>query len=132
MAIDNDLVGPQIGLEARRSFCEGLFEFELLGKGGYFANFIGNRVTLQRGDTILGLDYEKNEMLGSGVFEGRLGMNFVPYPGIRLMGGWEYLWLIGVGTATGNLNFDLDRQVRPNNKDSVLFHGWYGGLEVTF
>jgi hypothetical protein len=129
--IDNDIVGPQIGLDARLPFLS-VFEFDLVGKAGFMANFLQNHSRFYRPDGVTLFDFRKNETGTSGVIEGSLGVNFHPHRNVVIRGGWEFMWLINVGTAIGNISFELDQRPRPKNDDSVLFHGWFAGAEVIF
>jgi hypothetical protein len=131
VSVDNDIIGPSLGLRAVRPFC-GVFEVDLMGKGSWGLNFLQRDSYLLRGDGLVGFVRSRNETLTSGVVEWQLGMNFVPHRCVKLRAGWEALWLINVGTAISNISFNLDRNVRPNARDSVLWHGWYFGGEFSF
>jgi hypothetical protein len=126
--LNNSLLGPTIGISARYPLWSGM-EWDLMGKAGFLANFIQLRNRLVRGDGLTLYDYTQDEFLTSGIFEGRLGLNYKPVERLTLRGGFEWMYLIGVGTSPGNLNYQLDRRPRPNNNDDVLFYGFYGGAE---
>lgn len=129
--IDNDMVGPELGIDARLPFLS-VFELDLMGKAGWMANFLENHMRLYRPDGVELYNYRKNFTGSSGIFEGQMGLNFRPHPNVTLRGGWEFLYLVNVGTGIGNIHFDLDQRPRPKNNDSVLFHGWFAGAEVLF
>ena len=127
----NNLVAPELGIHCVRPFL-GCFEADLTGKGLWGGNFATRKVSLVRGDGLVGVDRSTEVMGTSGAFECQLGINFVPMPNVRIRGGWEALYIMGVATATGNINFNLDQTNRPNFHDQVLFTGWFFGGEVTF
>lgn len=129
--IDNKIVGPEIGINAKYPFLY-LFSFDILGKAGFGANFLENEQGIIRGDGLVLYQYQKQVQSTSGFFEGHLGLTARVLPNVTLRGGWEYLWLINVGTAIGQIDFDLTRRPRPSNNEKVLWNGWYGGVEVTF
>ncbi|QDU61581.1 hypothetical protein Pan216_24420 [Planctomycetes bacterium Pan216] len=136
-AIDNDLVGPQIGAEAHLPLWR-YFEFDVSGRGGFVANFLENHIQLYRGvpgdaRSYLNLiDYRKEVAATSGIIEGDVGFSFIPHRCVKFKAAWEFLWLIGVGTATEQIVFQLDQRPRPKHHDSVFFNGFAGSMEVTF
>lgn len=138
----NRLVGPEFGLSSRLPFWE-YFELDLTGKGSWAANFMGRKSSIIRGDGQVLYDYYKDRAATSGIIEGRVGVNFVPIDNIRIMGGWECMWLIDVATASSTLNYNnesirptlnntLNQYRKPSGIDSVLFFGWFAGVDVTF
>lgn len=129
--IANDMIGPELGLDAKLPFFY-YFDLDLMGKWGFLANFLENHNSVVRGDGLVLYDYRKNITSTSGAFEGKLGVNFHPHPNVTIRGGWEWLWLCNIGTAIGQIDYNLDQERRPSNKDNVLFHGWYGGIEIVF
>lgn len=153
LGVDNDLIGPELGIECHIPV-GWRFEFDLMSKGGFMANFMQNNVMVYRGVLngnsylpMAGYPYSKDSQLTSGVIEGLLGLSFYPVPNIRIKGGWEYMWLINVGTAMSNINYnggnspdyvpyeariDLTQLRRPSNKDSVLLSGWTCGVEISY
>jgi hypothetical protein len=131
MAVDNDIIAPTIGIHAIRPIF-GWFEVDLMGAGSFGANFLTRDSSLIRGDGFVGYDRSREEVATSGVFEFKLGMNFVPHPNFKIRAGWEALGLVSIATAIENLDFDLDRDFRPSNNDDVWFFGWYFGGEVVF
>lgn len=130
-SVDNDIIAPEFGIHAIRPVW-GIFEIDLMGKGAWGANFLQKDSYLLRGDGLTGFVRNRDELLSSGVFEFQLGMNFAPLPNVRLRAGWEALILCNIATATENIEFNLDRDTRPSNNDSVSFFGWYFGGEVAF
>lgn len=128
----NNIVAPELGIRCVRPFCMDLFEFDLAGKGFWGGNWATRKASLVRGDGLVGIDQKTNSFATSGAFECQLGLNFVPHPNIRIRGGWEAMYLMGIASATGNVNFNLDQVNRPNFHDQVLFTGWYFGGEVTY
>ncbi len=74
--VRNDLLGPEIGLGARYPIWDTGLEFDLLGKFGFLANFMAVKNRVYRGDGLLLYDYEKDMTLTSGIFEGKLGLNY--------------------------------------------------------
>lgn len=128
----NNIVAPELGIRCVRPFCMDLFEFDLAGKGLWGGNWATRKASLVRGDGLVGVDRKTSSFATSGAFECQLGLNFVPHPNIRIRGGWEAMYLMGIASATGNVNFNLDQVNRPNFHDQVLFTGWYFGGEVTY
>lgn len=129
--IENDLVGPELGLAAKYPFL-GVFEFDLMTKASFAANFLRNRQAIIRGDGLELYDYQKTVQSTSGILEGRLGLTLTLLPNLTLHGGWEYMWLVNVGSAINQIEFDLTRRPRPSNEEKLLWHGWYGGFELTY
>lgn len=129
--IENDLVGPALGIGAKYPFL-GVFEFDLISKASFAANFLRNRQAIIRGDGLELYDYEKTVQSTSGIIEGRLGLTLTLLPNLSLHGGWEYLWLINVGSAINQIEFDSTRRPRPSNEEKLLWSGWYGGFELTY
>jgi hypothetical protein len=130
-SVDNDIIAPEFGVHAVRPVW-GIFEIDLMGKGAWGANFMQKDSYLIRGDGLTGFIRNRDELGSSGVFEFQLGMNFVPHPNIRLRAGWEAMIMCNIATATENIEFNLDRDTRPSNRDSVSFFGWYFGGDVSF
>lgn len=128
----NNIVAPELGIRCVRPFFMDLFEFDLVGKGLWGGNWATRKVSLVRGDGLVGVDQKTSSFATSGAFECQLGVNFVPHPNVKIRGGWEAMYLMGVASATGNINFNLDQTNRPNFHDQVLFTGWYFGGEVTY
>jgi hypothetical protein len=129
--VKNNIVAPEIGLHAIRPIW-GWFEIDLAGKGAWGANFMERDSSLVRGDGLVGFSRQRQEMLSSGTVQFQLGMNVVPHPNVRLRAGWEALILCNVGTGTSNISFDLDRDIRPKNNETVSYFGWYFGGDVKF
>lgn len=129
--VDNNMIGPMLGIQARRPFFY-LFEIDILGRMGWFANFQELRSSLIRGDGYVGYFNRKDITNTSGAFEGHLGLNFVPWQNLRIKAGWDWMWLLNVGTGPSNISYDLDQKRRPNAGDNVLFNGWYVGAEYMF
>lgn len=131
VSVDNDIIGPSLGIHAVRPFC-GIFEVDMVGRGSWGANFMQRDSYLLRGDGILGFERSRNSALSSGILECQLGMNIVPWNGCKLRVGWEAMWMTSVGTAISNINYNLDVDSRPNNNDNALWHGWYFGADIAF
>ena len=129
--VENDMVGPQIGMEAHLPFWS-YFEWDMMSKAGFMANWMHNRRMLVRGDGVVGFDIEKDNMLTSGVVEGQFGASCYLTPNLKVRGGWEFMWLINVGSAIDQFVFELDRDIRPKNGSNFFFHGFYAGAELTF
>lgn len=129
--IENDIVGPEIGINAKYPFLY-IFEFDILSKAGFAANFLRNQQAVIRGDGLELYNYQKTVHSTSGFFEGHLGLKMNLHKNFSLHAGWEYLWLINIGTAINQIEFDLTRRPRPSNEEKILWHGWYGGFEVVF
>jgi hypothetical protein len=129
--VKNNILAPEFGMHAIRPVW-GIFEFDLAGKGAWGANFMERDSTLIRGDGLVGFNRQRQEALSSGTVEFQLGMNVVPHPNVRLRVGWEALILCNVGTGVSNIAFDLDRDIRPKNNDTVSFFGWYFGGDIKF
>lgn len=129
--IRNDMVGPEIGVNARFPIF-AYFEFDVLSKFAGLANWMQKQQTVIRGDGLILQNYIKSSWATTGAFEGHLGLNFKPHANVTFRAGWEWMWLISVATVPGNIAFDLDQLRRPSNNSDALFHGWYGGLEVVF
>jgi hypothetical protein len=103
-----------------------------MSKGGFVFNAISTTGSLTRGDGLIFSNYTKDNLLTSGIIEGQFGLNYYPHPAVRVGLGWEYLWLVNVGSAVGNLTQDFNRDSRPNNNDSTLYTGWYVGGEIKY
>lgn len=131
VSVDNDIIGPCLGIHAVRPFA-GFLEVDLVGRGTWGANFMQRDSYLIRGDGIPGFRRSKNSALSSGILECQLGINIVPWNGCKLRAGWEAMYLTSVGTAISNINYNLDVDSRPSNRDHVLWHGWYFGADVSF
>ncbi|HVJ81977.1 MAG TPA: hypothetical protein VNC50_12990 [Planctomycetia bacterium] len=129
--ITNCMFGPEVGVAARFPFWS-YFEWNVNGKLGWTFNALKTSQLsfLQTG--LVFNDYSKDSLLTSGIFEGQLGLNFYPHPNVKLNIGYEWLLMMRVGTALGNLSFDMARENRPNNKDDVLYNGMFVGGEVTW
>ncbi|MGL4462911.1 MAG: hypothetical protein ACRC1K_12245, partial [Planctomycetia bacterium] len=131
VSVDNDIIGPELGLDARLPFLH-CFELSLMGKGTYGINFLTTQSSVVRGDGLTLFNYENSGHAGSGIFEGHVGLNCYPHPRIRLHGGWEWMWLSNVANGIDQINFNLQKRPRPNSKHGILFDGWYTGCEITF
>ncbi|MFO0944370.1 MAG: hypothetical protein U1D30_00260 [Planctomycetota bacterium] len=129
--IENDIIGPEVGISAKYPFLY-IFELDLLGKASFAANFLKNQQAVIRGDGLELFNYSKTVHSTSGFFEGHLGLKMNIHRNISLHAGWEYLYLINIGTAINQIEFDLTRRPRPSNEEKILWSGWYGGFEVLF
>lgn len=134
--VRNLIIGPQIGLQAKRRFYE-IFEFDLVGKGGLMANFAEVSQDVRRFDGLVIPDpfrapFTRNETMTAGVLETRLGLNFYPHPNVRLQVAFEGMYLNNIVTATHQIQPDLDRTQRPNAEDDALYTGWSGTVEIKF
>ena len=130
-SVDNDMYGPMVGLDATLPFLSH-FEVDLMGKLGWVINSLQNQNSTFRGDGVILYDYSKSVTTTAGIFETKLGLAFLPHKNVRIQGGYEAMILTNVGTAIGNITPRLDEFRRPSHNDSVLFHGVYGGFEITF
>ena len=135
--IDNDIVGPEIGLNAKLPFLY-FFELDLLGQFSFALNWLENERALIRGDGLELYNYRKVVQSTSGIFEGHLGLTARILPNVTIRGGWEWLYLMSIGTAIGNIGvdevgiIDLNRRPRASNNENILWSGWYAGCEMLF
>jgi hypothetical protein len=127
----NNLFGPEIGFDARLPF-GSYFNFQIATKGGWVANAARKEFSLTRGDGVVYESYTRTRLAGSGILEGNVGVGFQPHPRFEIRSGYEYLWLLGVGSASTNLSSDLGRVSGPGTGGNILYHGWYAGAQVNF
>ncbi len=140
--VENDLVGLQAGSEVIRCLSPGL----TLGgeiKGGVYGNNAELRSTLV--STTLPGGVVENESDAGMAFasSGRLFLLWQIHPLWKLSSGYEVMFFDGVATASGNYNaapfLNTDpagnpvvtpiRQVRLDDHENLLFHGFHIGLE---
>lgn len=127
--ISNNLFGPQLGVDFRIPF-RSFFEAQLASKAGFVLNSLSTTALTFRGDGLLYSDYTKSNLLTSGIWDGQLGINYMPHPNVRFGVGFEWLLLMRVGGAINNQATDLSVENRPRNNESILFTGWYAGGEI--
>ena len=130
-SIDQDIIGPVIGLEAKRPFWD-VFAVTLMMRGGLLANFQETRTIISRGDGFALFDRSSDAMDGTGLLEGRFGVDYVPHPNVVLSGGLEFMQYWSVGTAISGVDSNLSASRRPANEEDLLYSGFFGGLEVKF
>lgn len=133
-SVRNQLLGPQIGIQAQRRFWD-YFEVDLVGKAGYVGNFQAARTRWFREDNAFDsivFGEEKRITRSAGIFEGIFGLSFYPVENIRLKGNFEFLLLTNVGNAIEQIEINLDRFPRPVSRNNFLYTGFSVGAEILF
>lgn len=130
-AMQNRMFGPELGINTRVPVL-WYFDFEMTGKGSFLGNFMERTTSLIRGDGATLFNYSKERFATSGALEGQFGLNFHPFNNVIIRGGWECIWLLNVGTAVGTIDFNLANERRPVGRESLLWHGWFAGAEISF
>ncbi len=129
--ISNNIFGPQIGIDARFPFWN-YFDVQLMTKGGWMLNAASTSLLVQRGDGLIYTGYSASKLGPAGMIEGQFGLNFHPHEKVVFHAGWEYMWLMGTGTALGNLSGDLSQANRPGTNQQQFYTGWYLGGQINF
>ena len=127
----NNLFGPQIGADVRVPIWS-YFDLQMSSKLGMVFNHITTGAQTFRGDGLFYSNYEKSNLLTSGIWDGQLGINYQPHPRVKVGAGFEWLHLIRVAGAVSNQALDLSVENRPRNNDRVTYTGWYAGAEFKY
>lgn len=135
--VQNDLVGPELGIEGAHCLTPGI---TLLGeaRGGIYGNrasqtTVANSTTIQNlfGQPVVE-EASDTEVAYGGSARATLLWQF--HPLAKLRGGYEVLYLDGVATGPANFNtqpFELPtRSVLLQQRDQVLYHGFNVGFEL--
>jgi hypothetical protein len=102
----NHIVAPQFGVD----YCVpvfGRFLFGVTGKTAVGANFVDNRVTLQRGDGYLGFDTTRHDTVFSQIYDIGAYVEYSILQRVRIRGGYNAMWLLGIATSVDQVDFNL-------------------------
>jgi hypothetical protein len=127
----NTFFGPQIGVDVRIPF-RSVFEVQLASKVGWVLNAASTNGLIARGDGLLFSDYSKSELMTGGIWDGQLGLVYLPHPNVKIAGGWEWMNLIRYAGAVHNQALDLSTENRPRASGNILWNGWYAGVELKY
>ncbi len=119
----NRIVAPQLGIEFNYPLGMWL-AIDFTAKGAWGVNFLETDIELQRGDGLIGRQGGHSEAVFSQLYE--LGLNFDVFvtPHTRFRAGYNVLWALEVGTADGQVNYDLSKTPTGVNHDgNILFYG---------
>lgn len=128
----NRIVGPQLGFHIEHPLVSWL-AVGMAGKGCWGANFLAESTLLQRGDGFFGPGANRSTTIFSHVYEMSAWATFAINDQIRLRGGYQTLWLVGVPEAHEQTNFDPNTPfARTSNTGSIFWHGPVVELQLIF
>jgi hypothetical protein len=135
VAVDNDLIGFQLGSDLHACLLPGLLAGAEL-KAGVYAN-VADQATVVAATN---LDPAVREAVADEdvalVAEANLTVVYQIKPWLALRGGYQILYLDGVALATENFNsaapFAEPRPVFLNDNGNALYHGLTAGVEWTW
>jgi hypothetical protein len=113
----NHIVAPQVGAEYSVPLI-GRFILGLSGKVALGANFADTRVTLMRADGYTGFDTTHSQTAFSQIYEMGAYTEYSILQRLRFRVGYNAMWLLGIGTAVDQVDFNL--RGNPNFPNSGL------------
>ncbi len=130
----NHIIAPQIGFEYHRHCLWGVMSYGLAFKAAAGANLLEIDRELIRGDGRIGFKQTTNVALFSQVYDLNpfVELHLTHRAKARL--GYTGMWLVDVGTAERQVNYDLGNRGRyPLDKHgSIFYHGASAELEFYF
>lgn len=126
----NFLLGPQIGGELFYDVGYRL-SFSALGKAGVFLNVLELDTDLNNNSTPIISRNSDDIDISTAIELGGIA-HYQLSPKVRLRGGYNFLWLFDVATATDAFPTFLNGAVGQNvtSRDDMLFHGVSAGIEI--
>lgn len=120
----NRIVAPQFGIECQHKIVPGV-AVGLYSKAAVGVNFAKTRITLNRGDGLVGLGFSGRHRInisGIGDVGGYLDLYFLER--FRARFGYQVLFMVNVLEAVDQIDFNLaNPRGRQDNSSDIIYHG---------
>ncbi len=124
LSAHSHLIAPQYGVEWENT-CTPWLALGFMAKGALGVNFLDVIGRLERGDDFA-QQFRRSEIIFSYLFEGGVFLDLICLDQARLRLGYQFLWLLNVPQAHGQLDFDIAGHnltgIRRETGD-IFFHG---------
>ena len=128
----NRIVAPQFGFEGFLPLGKWA-NLSFMGKGAWGVNLVNETIRLKRGDGLVGLDQAHSDTAFGQVYEAGAFLDIFILDRLRLRGGYQALWVVGVNEPTSNINYDLSQPPgNPKADHSIFYHGPMVELQFLF
>ncbi len=128
----NRIIAPQFGIEYAKGFTH-FVTFGLNAKAALGVNLVEVTTKLNRNDGFVGFQNHRDEYSFGQVYDVGATIDFHLLERAKLRFGYTAMWLVGVATATDNLDFNLANPAgRKSNYGSMFYHGPMVELQFLF
>jgi hypothetical protein len=128
--LHNRLTAAQLGFETEQVITSRI-GVGAWGKAAWGANFLDVDTLLQRADGFLGPHLHHSDIHFGHMYEFGVFADFLIFEQCKIRAGYRGMFLVDVGQAPGQINFNLGAQtIDFNGNSSIFFHGPM--LEVQF
>jgi hypothetical protein len=125
-------MAPQLGLEWNLPINCWL-AFSLKAKGAWGGDYQTVDTLLKRGDGFVGFTGERNDWRFSQIYELGIYADLSLRENIRLRAGYNFMWVVDVAPATGQVDYNLANQEgKTDDRGSIFFQGPTVELHILF